>query len=143
MNWGYKIMLTYVLFVLGIGYLVFRSVNQKTDLVTADYYAEELKFQDKIDEHNNASVLSSDLKTEYKNNTLSILFPEEFKQKTVRAVMVIYYPANQDRDITLEFSTSNGSYNTVLPASAKGNYELHISWSVNGVNYYFEKKILL
>ena len=38
--------------------LVFMSYGQKVELVSADYYAQELKFQDKIDATNNAKTLS-------------------------------------------------------------------------------------
>ena len=50
MNWGYKILLVYLIFILGILFMVFKSSTQKTDLVTTDYYAKELKYQEKIDE---------------------------------------------------------------------------------------------
>ena len=45
MNWGYKIILVYVLFVAGIVFLVVRSSMENTDLVTSDYYEKELKYQ--------------------------------------------------------------------------------------------------
>ena len=45
MNWGYKIMLAYVVFIAGILFLVFKSSSQKVELVTENYYEQELKFQ--------------------------------------------------------------------------------------------------
>ena len=58
MNWGYKILLVYVVFVAGIMFLVFKSSSQKMDLVTTDYYAKELKYQQKIDAMNKVQKLS-------------------------------------------------------------------------------------
>ena len=49
MNWGYKILLVFAVFVAGILFLVYKSSNQKMDLVTTDYYEKELKYQQKID----------------------------------------------------------------------------------------------
>ena len=50
MNWGYKILMVYVIFIAGILLLVFKSSSQNQDLVTEDYYEQELKYQQKIDE---------------------------------------------------------------------------------------------
>ena len=53
-NWGHKILGIYFVFITGIAFMVVMSSRQKIDLVTPDYYAEEIKFQEKIDEKNNA-----------------------------------------------------------------------------------------
>ena len=45
MNWGYKILTVYIIFIAGILFLVFKSSNQNQDLVTKDYYEQELKYQ--------------------------------------------------------------------------------------------------
>ncbi len=43
MNWGYRVALLYISFAGLIIFLVTKSVNEKVDLVTPDYYAQELK----------------------------------------------------------------------------------------------------
>ena len=43
MSWGTKILIVFILFVGGILFMVIKSSIQKTDLVTTDYYAKELK----------------------------------------------------------------------------------------------------
>ena len=49
MNWGYKILIVYIVFIAGIVTLVYKSSVQNQDLVVNDYYDQELKYQDKID----------------------------------------------------------------------------------------------
>jgi hypothetical protein len=61
MNWGYKILFVYAIFITGILFMVFKSATQKMDLVTPDYYAKELKYQEKIDESNRVNALSEEL----------------------------------------------------------------------------------
>ena len=63
-NWGYKILLVYGLFVIGIMFLVFKSTQQKYDLVQKDYYADELKYQNVIDASQKAKDLGGELKTD-------------------------------------------------------------------------------
>ena len=59
MNWGYKILMVYILFVAGIMVMVFMSSTQNTDLVTTDYYEKELVYQQKIDQISRTSALSA------------------------------------------------------------------------------------
>ncbi len=49
MNWGVGIAIVYILFVLGMLTLVFKSRSQKIDLVTENYYQQELAYQEEID----------------------------------------------------------------------------------------------
>lgn len=49
LNWGAGIAVLYMGFVAMIVLLVVMSMRQKIDLVTDEYYAEELLFQGKID----------------------------------------------------------------------------------------------
>ena len=48
-HWGYKIMIVYLFFVVGMVVLVIKSTMQKFELVQPDYYADELKYQTVID----------------------------------------------------------------------------------------------
>ena len=57
-SWGYKIAGAYLLFVAGIMFLVYKANNETYDLVTENYYEEELKFQNVIDKKQRASSLS-------------------------------------------------------------------------------------
>jgi hypothetical protein len=52
MSWGKGIILVFVVFVLGIGVLVYRSMTKNIDLVTTNYYEKELKYQEQIDKRN-------------------------------------------------------------------------------------------
>jgi len=49
MNWGNKLVLVFIVFGAFIGYLVYQAVNTKYDLVSKDYYKDELRYQEKID----------------------------------------------------------------------------------------------
>ena len=59
MNWGNKLLLTFLVFAAGMGFLVYRSVTTNFELVEKDYYKEELRFQQQIDGTREANNLSS------------------------------------------------------------------------------------
>ncbi|MDE3125013.1 MAG: FixH family protein, partial [Bacteroidota bacterium] len=78
MNWGFKITAVFVSFTLLIGFLVYKSVHTKIDLVSTDYYKEELRFQKQIDGTHNANLLSA-VKVEQTDSSIAIQFPNELR----------------------------------------------------------------
>lgn len=144
MNWGYKILFVYILFVVGIMVLVFKSSTQKVELVTENYYEQELKFQQKIDQAERAQSLSSALKYEVKENLLTIYFPEEMKEVKINAHVHIYYAADEKKDKKLDLTSKNGKLEIQLPAGNKGGMpELKIDWVADGISYYAEHKLFV
>ncbi len=143
MNWGYKILTVYIVFVLGILFMVFKSSSQNTDLVTTDYYAKELRYQEKIDEAGRVAVLSAPVSCELKNNELVIIFPRDFNGRKLTGVAVLYCPADEDKDVTKDFVVQDSAVIINVPEVNKGLHELHLSWKDGEVTYYLEKKIFL
>ncbi|MBK8496783.1 MAG: FixH family protein [Chitinophagaceae bacterium] len=82
MNWGTKILIVYVAFISGVLYMVFKSSSQKSDLVTADYYAKELRYQEKIDEMNRVVDLRAPVEYEIRDRIIYIRFPGILPGKT-------------------------------------------------------------
>ena len=143
MNWGTKIFIVFAVFVSGILLMVFKSSIQKTDLVTTDYYAKELKYQDKIDEMSRVAALSAPVEYVIRDNFLYIHFPKDFAGKKLTGEAVLYCPSDENKDIKQHFSVQDELLQINIPAVNRGLYELHLSWQDGGVSYYFEKKIFI
>ena len=143
MNWGYKILLVYIIFITGIMFLVFKSSSQKMDLVTTDYYAKELKYQQKIDAMKNVHQLSDTVKYEMNEGKLTIVFPKDFAGKKITGDVLLYCPSDEDKDVTQNFSVQDLSVIIPVHVYNKGLYELQLSWQANETSYYFEKKLVI
>jgi len=141
MNWGYKIMFVYLCFALGIFFLVYKSSVQKMDLVTTDYYAKELKYQDRIDEAKHVNDLSKPIQYQVTGNQLTIVFPADFSGRQITGEAVLYCPSDEDNDRQHSFSVNNSAVVIPLTGVPKGQYEIQVSWKSNGIAYYAEKKI--
>lgn len=141
LSWGYKIMFVYIAFVAGIGFLVFKASNQEFDLVTKDYYEQELKYQQVIDQSANASKLSTLVNIENKEGELKISFPEEMKNKKKLVDFYLYYAADAKKDFRKSFELNENELAQALPVGMKGMYELKLTWEAEGVKYYHERKI--
>ena len=142
-TWGHKIAGVYLLFVAGIVFLVFKANGERYDMVTKNYYEEELKFQQVIDESANANALSAPVNVEKVNGALSIRFPDEMKNKKIDVDFYLYYPADDMKDFRKSFTINEPEFTQALPQGFKGQYELKLSWTADGKKYYNERKIFL
>ncbi len=143
MNWGYKILIVYLVFVAGIAVMVYKSTTQKIDLVTTDYYAKELKYQDRIDAIKRTGELSSKVTFEVKDNQVIIILPSEFEGKEATGNAMLYYPADNSKDVKVDFKSGNRTVTIAIPATASGSYQLQLNWVADGHAYYFEDNLFL
>lgn len=126
---------------MGIGFLVYKASSQKFDLVTKDYYEQELKYQEVIDQSANTSKLSAPIIVEKKDGQMQIVFPAEMKGKKKTIDFYLYYPADVKKDFRKTIETRDNELLQPLPSAMTGMYELKLSWEVEGIKYYFEKKL--
>ena len=68
MTWGTKLLLVFTAFALLMSTLVYMCMKQKFELVSKDYYKDELRYQDKIDGMNNANKIGNVLIQENQEN---------------------------------------------------------------------------
>ena len=141
LNWGYKILIGYSLFVIGILFLGYKSTQLNFDLVEKDYYGKELKYQNVIDASGRATALGGILVTNIQEGKLIIQFPDSLKGLTVKGVAYLYYPADAQKDLKKEFTTDKGLVEMELLTKTKGNYTLKLDIEKQGQKYYFEQKI--
>ena len=135
-------MFVYIAFVIGMGFLVYKASSQKFDLVTKDYYNQELKYQQVIDQAANSSKLSAPVTVERNEGELKIRFPSEMQGKKKLVDFYLYYAADAKRDFRRSFELNENELVQALPVGMKGMYELKLSWETEGEKYYFEKKLL-
>jgi hypothetical protein len=143
LSWGHKIAATYLVFVAGMVFLVFKANSEKFDLVTNDYYGAELKYQEVIDQAANAAALSAPVAVEKKGAELTIRFPSEMNNKKKEIDFYLYCPADEKRDFRKTLVLNEAEFKQALSGGFSGLYELKLTWLTGGKKYYHEEKIFL
>ncbi|MEP7106412.1 MAG: FixH family protein [Ferruginibacter sp.] len=143
MNWGHKIIVVYAVFVAGMLLLAYKSSRQNIELVTEDYYARELVYQKKIDEAKRTALLSAPVNIKFSNHELNINFPKDFAAKEISGELILYCPSDEKRDIWRKFKVTDGTVKITVPGSNHGLHYVKINWDTEGVNYYYEQKIII
>ncbi len=136
MNWGYKILIVFVLFGGMIGYMVYRSFNTNFELVESDYYSKELRYQQVIDGTHRANALTGDVEFSQNGKQVTMRLPGDTAARTVTGNALFYcaYDATRDKNVNLTSLTESMD---VLP----GNYTVKVTWNQEGKDYYAEKKL--
>lgn len=143
-NWGHKLLIVFVAFVGLIATLVYKAVNTDFDLVTKDYYKEELRFQKVIDGQNNALELSSSVKIDVTDSQLVLHLPEEMKNGNPSGNVWFYCPTDARKDKKFDLDTrGTGSQAFDRSQFIPSRYIVKMTWEQDGKPYYMEQHITL
>ncbi|HAW51282.1 MAG TPA: cytochrome C oxidase Cbb3 [Flavobacteriales bacterium] len=142
LNWGHYIFISFALFVLLILYMVYRSYQSDNDLVTEDYYAKELKYQNVIEKSKRADGLKQDITWVNDPSGIKIIYPPGLNN--IKGVINLYRPSDKDLDFKIDIKqdTSNSQ---IIPMSMlhRGKYNVQVDWSHESVDYFTEGVVFI
>lgn len=140
LNFGHKILITFILFGGFIFYLVYRTTQVNVDLVTKDYYEKELKYQEVIDASKNASSLGSRMTISQEGNKIVLQLPAEFSQQGIKGSIHFYCAADAAKDREMALATDGGGRQEIGPDQhiPPGPYRVKVSWTAGSKAYYEE-----
>lgn len=142
-GWGTKIAFLYGGFVLLIATLVVGSMRQDFDLVSKDYYQEEIEYQKTIDAGKNQAALSTPVHMHANEANVVLKFPAEFDGKTITGNVQFYSPVDASLDKSFKLTVENNSMFVNRGELSKAAYKVKINWEVEGKAYYQESAINL
>lgn len=139
MSWGYRMAVLYGGFVILIVSMVSLTMREKIDLVSKDYYEQELKYQGKIDKMNRTHLLKEQLTWEVKQGVLILKFPEQFKYQKISGNIYFFRPSDSELDKTIPIPIDEKGMQSISTKQLKkGLYKMQVSWMVNKEEYYNE-----
>jgi hypothetical protein len=140
LNWGHKITIVLILFGVLMLTLVYMSIKTDFQLVSKDYYKDELKYQQIIDGSNNAAALSSPVTIAQSDNNITIQFPLEMKGKLLEGSIWFYCAYNDQNDRHIKIDVTNNAIQTIERSKlSTANYIIKTNWKADGKNYYNEQ----
>ena len=143
-NWGTGIVLAFVLF---IGFILFFVIRMSTDtradhdLVTKEYYQQELAYQEEIDAEKNARALGAELKIEKTAQGLRITLPKALQNSNSKGTMSLYRPSNKHLDFDMPIRLSKTHLLIPDKRLLDGRWDIKIRIEHEGVNYLFKERI--
>lgn len=143
MNFGVKITVLYLSFVALILTLVFMCFGQKVELVSKDYYAQEIAFQDKINAVNNEKSLTGSINHSVNGNEIVLTIDSTLLSNDFEGTVVFFRTSDSSKDVKLKMNFNN--YTQIINGSSliHGAYKLQLTWVTNHTKYFKEEVIFI
>lgn len=144
MNWGKGIALSLVAFAGMLATLFAIGSRHMETLVTDEYYAEELRYQHRIDAQERAHGLSAPVRFDVVEDRIVLSFPSELAGRPISGTLKLLRPndAHGDRTITVG-PTAETHFTSASLGLAQGRYDASLEWEANGVSYHSADKLVV
>lgn len=137
----YIIVVVFVSFASFIGYFVYRSTSHRIDLVSQNYYQNELRFQEQIDQEKNGNLLGDDFQIIHDKQSLTLQLP---KGKEAKGTVVFMRPADKLLDFSLAIDNKENHQQRINLSDLKtGLWKVKVYFEIAEKKYYKEKMITL
>lgn len=143
MSWGNKLIIVFIVFAALMATLVYKATQTKFELVSKDYYQDELRYQDKIDGAANAA-LEAPISIQVNDEIISFEFPDAQKNANITGEAWFYCSVDATKDKRFVLSVdSTGIQRIERKGLQKGDYQVKISYEINQKKYYVAQQLHL
>jgi len=139
--WPFGIIQTFIVFISGTVGLVVMACMHSTELVNANYYDQEIKYQARIDSEARAQQAGANVSYDQTARHIVITLPAT---KTVLGQIQLYRPsaAGLDKEFKLE-PAANGVQTLDTAGLPPGLWKIRVSWNSDGHDYFIDQKIII
>ncbi|WP_347158768.1 FixH family protein [Pontibacter chitinilyticus] len=141
--WPYAIITAMLLFMGYIASFVYQAMNQDVDLVSKNYYEQELAFQDHMNAVDRTKEMG-DVAVTYnaEAQTISLQLPKPFSGKRISGKINFFRPSNDKLDFELPFQPDASLYQVLNAAKLeKGYWKVRVNYSADQQTYFTEQRI--
>ena len=142
--WPYAIIVVFTCFTAGMATMVVLAFHSNTDLVSRDYYEQELRFQGRIDSLDRTKSLHASAKYNADTKQVVITLPAEHAGKNVEGKIQVYRPSAEGLDRDFQLAPDNKGNQTLDVATLQnGLWRIRVAWTVAGQDYFLEQKLII
>jgi len=138
LNWGHGVAIALGSFIVFILFLIFVFSHgmKNSELISNDYYQDELTYQQVIDAKNNAETLVQKPAYSQDKNGITIVFPQSISVDDSKVNFTLFRTDDGNLDVKKEI-VLDGSKQFTIPSKvlSAGSYTLKIKWKENKKPY--------
>lgn len=144
--WPLAIVGAFALFILGIITLIVAASTQPADLVSADYYEQEVRYQDQIERLRRTEPFNHEIRAEMDAaaDSLAISLPAAHAARNPTGWIRFYRPdaARLDQEFVLDPDT-HGRQQLSIKGLAAGLWKVRLEWTVDREEFYADRQIVI
>ncbi|GAB2781300.1 nitrogen fixation protein FixH [Hymenobacter luteus] len=144
--WPYAIVAAFVLFAGFIGYLVQQAMRTSVDLVSPNYYQQELAYQQRMETVARTAALPAPVEIEHDAaaRRLTLRLPAAMAGQQVRGQVHLFRPSDQHLDFSLPLQPSATLQQQISTARMQSGYwRVRLDFTADGQAYFVERNITL
>lgn len=145
LSWGHGVVIAlfaFIAFILSMLFL-FPSGQKNSEMVTDNYYEEELQYQDVIDAKKRADNLREKPVYSQSANGIKITFPKDYNNSNTTVKFVLNRTDDKNLDIKKAVQL-DASQSFQIPAQVLklGNYTLRLMWTKDKTDYRMDYDVI-
>lgn len=138
-SWGHGVIIAlgaFMLFILGMIFL-FPIGKQNSELITNNYYEEELHYQEVIDAKNRADSLAQKPEVKLTNaKGIEVFFPKEINNANAKIEFHLFRTNDSNLDVKKVVKLDpNNAFTIPKSVIQLGNYTLKVKWTKDKLDY--------
>jgi hypothetical protein len=143
-NWGYGILIVIMFFIAAILTLVYKCTKQNIDLVSNNYYEQELKYDQQMEKEKNNLTLSENIKVGYNDTTKSVVFHYPSTSDKLTGNITFFKPDDARLDFNKPILCDNSLTQTISSLQMKkGWWKVKINWKNGELAYYYQQDLYI
>lgn len=144
MNWGYKIAIVFIGFVVLMVSLVTICFQQKDiHLVEKQYYEREIAYQNQIDIETNTASLEQPPTIRYHHENQTVKVEYTHNQGIKEGSILFFRPSDAAKDFVVTVQARDGSQTIPVGHLEKGFWRVKMEWTDASKKFYLEEKIVV
>ena len=142
--WPFGIITAFAFFIVGTILLIAISISNRTDLLAADYYEQEIRYQGQMDRLSRAQNLPAKATAAYDNARRAITVSLPPDHASAQGDIHLYRPsaAGLDQRVELKLDT-RGSQTLDATNLRPGLWKVKVAWTVAGHDYAIEETVIV
>jgi nitrogen fixation protein FixH len=143
-NWGTGIFIFIALFLLVNAFVIYKSFQQRNDLVTEEYYPRGLEYQKQIDRFANTNALNGKIEINEVGDELIISYPVDLRGKNLKGKVIFFRPSDEEADFNDSIRIDTAMIQRIaVNKMMKGKYIAKFFWIMDGKEYAHESIVRL
>lgn len=144
-SWGHGVFIAlaaFIIFILSMLFL-FPNGQKNSEMVTDNYYEEELKYQDVIDAKKRADTLHEKPVYSQDKSGIKITFPQDYNNSNTTVKFVMNRTDDQNLDVRKAVQLdANRSFTIPSQVLKMGSYTLRLSWTKDKTDYRLDYDVI-
>lgn len=143
-NWGTAMVIAMVLFMVFILQFVYRTLAMDEydhELVSDDYYKDELYYQQEIDKINKANTLPENVRIERAEEGFVVFFPKDMIPEQISGTVSFQRPSDKKLDFQKEIRLKNHQLLIQDKRLLNGKWNVKVDWKHKDEEYLLKESI--